>query len=265
MQNDEFLAMSKPKIEETPEVINVLVIKDLFKSYGKGKNKKEVLKGLNLEVKKGEVFGFIGKNGIGKSTTIDCIVGLKEQDSGDILINGMNTLEEPLEVKYEIGYVPSEPISYEVMSGNEYLQFIASAYGMSQASFENNYNYLRTKFTMSEADMNRKIKEYSHGMKQKICLMASLIHNPKVWILDEPTVGLDIMVYETLVKMIREFADNGRTVFVTSHNIEMVSKLCDRVAIINSGKVDKLYDLNLDPIKRRDLNKIFFRTYGENA
>ena len=265
MQNDEFLAMSKPKIEKAPEITNVLVIKDLYKSYGKGKNKKEVLKGLNLEVKKGEVFGFIGKNGIGKSTTIDCIVGLKEQDSGDILINGMNTLEEPLEVKYEIGYVPSEPISYEVMSGNEYLQFIASAYSMSQASFENNYNYLRTKFTMSEADMNRKIKEYSHGMKQKICLMASLIHNPKVWILDEPTVGLDIMVYETLVKMIREFANNGRTVFVTSHNIEMVSKLCDRVAIINSGKVDKLYDLNLDPIKRRDLNKIFFRTYGENA
>lgn len=166
-------------------------------------------------------------------------------------------------MKFDIGYVPSEPTSYEVMSGNEYLQFIASAYGMSQASFENNYNYLVSKFTMSEVDMNRKIKEYSHGMKQKICLMASLIHNPKVWILDEPTVGLDIMVYETLVNMIREFADNGRTVFITSHNIDMVSKLCDRVAIINNGVVDKLFDLNLDPIKRRDLGKIFFRTYGE--
>ena len=263
-QNDEFLAMSKPKIEEAPEIENILVIKDLYKSYGKGKSKKEVLKGLNLEVKKGEVFGFIGKNGIGKSTTIDCIVGLKEQDKGNILINGIDTLEEPLEVKSFIGYVPSEPTSYEVMSGNEYLQFIASAYGMKQASFENNYNFLVDKFGMSEVDMNRKIKEYSHGMKQKICLMASLIHNPKVWILDEPTVGLDVMVYETLVRMIREFADNGRTVFVTSHNIDMVSKLCDRVAIINSGKVDKLFDLNLDPIKRRDLNKIFFRTYGEN-
>ena len=264
-RNDEFLAMSKsaPQ-EENKEDNNVLVIKDLFKSYGKGKNKKEVLRGLNLTVNKGEVFGFIGKNGIGKSTTIDCIIGLKEQDSGDILINGKNTLEEPLEVKFDIGYVPSEPTSYEVMSGNEYLQFIASAYGMSQASFENNYNYLVSKFTMNEVDMNRKIKEYSHGMKQKICLMASLIHNPKVWILDEPTVGLDIMVYETLVKMIREFADNGRTVFVTSHNIDMVSKLCDRVAIINNGQVDKLFDLNLDPIKRRDLGKIFFRTYGEN-
>ena len=134
---------------------------------------------------------------------------------------------------------------------------------MSQASFENNYNYLVMKMGMSEADMNRKIREYSHGMKQKICLMASLIHNPKIWILDEPTVGLDIMVYETLVKMIKEFAFNGRTVFVTSHNIDMVSKLCDRVAIINDGVVQKEYDLNADPIKRRDLGKIFFRIYGE--
>ena len=149
------------------------------------------------------------------------------------------------------------------MSGNEYLQFIASAYEMSQASFENNYNYLVMKMGMSEADMNRKIREYSHGMKQKICLMASLIHNPKIWILDEPTVGLDIMVYETLVRMIKEFAFNGRTVFVTSHNIDMVSKLCDRVAIINDGVVQKEYDLNADPIKRRDLGKIFFRIYGE--
>ena len=119
------------------------------------------------------------------------------------------------------------------------------------------------KMGMSEADMNRKIREYSHGMKQKICLMASLIHNPKIWILDEPTVGLDIMVYETLVRMIKEFAFNGRTVFVTSHNIDMVSKLCDRVAIINDGVVQKEYDLNADPIKRRDLGKIFFRIYGE--
>ena len=119
------------------------------------------------------------------------------------------------------------------------------------------------KMGMSEADMNRKIREYSHGMKQKICLMASLIHNPKIWILDEPTVGLDIMVYETLVRMIKEFAFNGRTVFVTSHNIDMVSKLCDRVAIINNGVVQKEYDLNADPIKRRDLGKIFFRIYGE--
>ena len=254
--NEESLDTSLPKIE-TPDY--ALEIKDLFKSYGP----KTVLKGLNLNVKTGEVFGFIGKNGIGKSTTIDCIVGLKDYDSGEILINGVDNKLDPIKTKMMIGYVPSEPITYEMMSGNEYLQFIASSYGMIQSSFNKNYNFLIKKFAMTPLDMNRKIREYSHGMKQKVCLMASLIHNPKVWILDEPTVGLDIMVYEVLLNMIKEFASNGRTVFITSHNIDLVSKVCDRVAIINNGTVSTLIDFKKEPMKRRDLSKIFFKTYGE--
>ena len=245
------------KLETPIQVDYVIEIKDLFKSYGK----KEVLKDLNLKVKKGEVFGFIGKNGIGKSTTIDCIVGLKDFDSGHILICGKDNVIDSLDTKMMIGYVPSEPVTYENMTGNEYLQFIASAYNMIQASFNKNYDFLVKKFNMNTIDMNRKIKEYSHGMKQKICLMASLIHNPKIWILDEPTVGLDIMVYEVLVKMIKDF---GKTVFITSHNIDLVSKVCDRVAIINDGKVVELIDFNKEPLKRRDLNKIFFKIYGES-
>ena len=248
------------KLETPIQVDYVIEIKDLFKSYGK----KEVLKGLNLKVKKGEVFGFIGKNGIGKSTTIDCIVGLKDFDSGHILICGKDNVIDSLDTKMMIGYVPSEPVTYENMTGNEYLQFIASAYNMIQASFNKNYDFLVKKFNMNTIDMNRKIKEYSHGMKQKICLMASLIHNPKIWILDEPTVGLDIMVYEVLVKMIKDFAIFGKTVFITSHNIDLVSKVCDRVAIINYGKVVELIDFNKEPLKRRDLNKIFFKIYGES-
>ena len=224
--------------EELPEVKQIeyaIQIKDLYKSYGK----KDVLKGLNVNVKKGEVFGFIGKNGIGKSTTIDCIVGLKDYDSGEILILDTDNKKDPLKAKNLIGYVPSEPVTYEMMSGNEY------------------------QFGMSPKDMDRKIREYSHGMKQKVCLMASLIHNPKVWILDEPTVGLDIMVYEVLLRMIKEFAVHGRTVFITSHNIELVSKVCDRVAIINDGKIETLLDFKKEPLKRRDLSKIFFKIYGE--
>ncbi len=248
------------KLETPIQVDYVIEIKDLFKSYGK----KEVLKDLNLKVKKGEVFGFIGKNGIGKSTTIDCIVGLKDFDSGHILICGKDNVIDSLDTKMMIGYVPSEPVTYENMTGNEYLQFIASAYNMIQASFNKNYDFLVKKFNMNTIDMNRKIKEYSHGMKQKICLMASLIHNPKIWILDEPTVGLDIMVYEVLVKMIKDFAIFGKTVFITSHNIDLVSKVCDRVAIINDGKVVELIDFNKEPLKRRDLNKIFFKIYGES-
>ena len=247
------------EIDELKEIDYSLVIKDLYKSYGK----KEVLRGLSLNVKKGEVFGFIGKNGIGKSTTIDCIVGLKDYDSGEILILNTDNKLDSLKTKSLIGYVPSEPVTYEMMSGNEYLEFIASSYGMIESSFRKNYNFLINKFKMSPTDMNRKIREYSHGMKQKVCLMASLIHNPKLWILDEPTVGLDIMVYEVLLKMIKEFAHNGRTVFITSHNIDLVSKVCDRVAIINEGRVIELIDLNKEPLKRRDLSKIFFRIYGD--
>ena len=123
----------------------VLEIKDLYKSYGK----KDVLKGLNLNVKKGEVFGFIGKNGIGKSTTIDCVVGLKEADEGHILILGKDNRRQSLEAKSLIGYVPSEPVTYEMMTGNEYLQFIASSYNMLQNSFVQNYNFLVKKLGMN--------------------------------------------------------------------------------------------------------------------
>ena len=256
VSNDNFEEIEELKFKDEEYS---LVIKDLYKSYGK----KEVLKGINLNVKVGEVFGFIGKNGIGKSTTIDSIVGLKDYDSGEIFIYGVDNKKDPIRTKSMIGYVPSEPITYEMMTGNEYLEFIASSYKMIQASFNNNYNFLVKKFKMSPNDLDRKIKEYSHGMKQKICLMASLIHNPRLWILDEPTVGLDIMVYEVLLKMIKEFAINGRSVFITSHNIDLVSKVCDRVAIINEGKVVSLIDFKKEPLKRRDLSKIFFKIYGD--
>ena len=113
-----------------------------------------------------------------------------------------------------------------------------------------------------ENKLNDDISSFSHGMKQKLCLVASLLHSPKIWILDEPTVGLDIMAVEELKKMMREYANHGNTVFVTSHNIELVSKICDRVAIINNGKVVELFDLNKNPNKRLQLAKIFIETYG---
>ena len=217
-------------------------IDNLHKSYGK----KEVIKGISLSIKKGEIFGFLGKNGVGKSTTIDCLVGLKD-----------------FEVKSLFGYVPSEPLTYELMTGYEYLQFIASAYSMSEESFEKNYEFLKEKFTIFDSDLNRQISEYSHGMKQKVCLMASLIHNPKLWVLDEPTVGLDVMVYETLLKMMKEYAYNGNTIFLTSHNIDLIASVCDRVAILNNGQIASLIDFKVEPLKRKDLRRIFFKIYGE--
>lgn len=236
-----------------------LFVDNVHKSYGK----KEVLKGINLKVRKGEIYGYIGKNGVGKSTLIDSIVGLKDFNSGDIKIFNHSIKDEPLETKKLFGYVPSEPVAYELMTGNEFLEFIGSCYDMVQESFEANVNWLKEKFNLPNDDLNRRINEYSHGMKQKVCLMASLLHNPKLWILDEPTVGLDIMVYEVLLKMLKGYAKAGNTVFITSHNIDLVSAICDKVAIVNNGVICQEIDFKKEPYKRKDLKRIFFRVYGD--
>lgn len=235
-----------------------ILIEDLYKSYGE----KEVLLGLNLEVHEGELFGFIGRNGIGKSTTIDCMIGAKKFNKGRIELNGYDIVKDPIDAKKSLGYVASEPTCYEEMTGYDYLEFVASIYGMTEGDFRRNSEYLCNRLQLNLDELNNPISDYSHGMKQKLCLVASLIHSPKVWVLDEPTVGLDIMAVEELKKMLREYANHNNTVFVTSHNIELVSKICDKVAIINDGKVVALYDLNKNPNKRLQLSKIFLETYG---
>ena len=244
-------------MEETSKKV-AISIKNLHKSYGD----KKVLKGINLEVYENEMFGFLGRNGIGKSTTIDCMIGAKKFEEGTILLDGSNIQIEPLEAKLTYGYVASEPNCYEVMTGYDYLEFVASIYRISEGTFSNSYKYLCKRLNLDLKELANPISGYSHGMKQKLCLVASLLHNPDVWILDEPTVGLDIMTCEELKKMMREYANHGKTVFVTSHNIELVSKLCDRVAIVNDGLVKEIIDLNKNPLKRIQLAKIFIETYG---
>lgn len=249
--------MDVKKIQPEEKQITIS-ISYLHKSYGN----KEVLLGLDLEVYEGELFGFIGRNGIGKSTTIDCMIGSKKFSKGNITLVDFDIKTNPIEAKSCFGYVASEPICYEEMTGYDYLEFIASIYNLSESDFNKNYKYLCTRLQLNLEELAHPIADYSHGMKQKLCLAASLLHSPKLWILDEPTVGLDIMAVEELKKMMREYANHGNTVFVTSHNIDLVAKLCDRVAIINDGKVAALYDLNKNPNKRLQLSKIFIDTYG---
>ena len=249
-----------PYADNSALVTPAVRIIDLYKSYGP----KEVLKGLNLEVYNGELFGFIGRNGIGKSTTIDCMIGVKRFNSGAIEIEGYSIKEEPLIAKSRFGYVASEPTCYESMTGYEYLEFIASIYRISEAEFVTNVEYLTKRLVLSDDDLDKSIANYSHGMKQKLCLIASLLNNPDVWILDEPTVGLDIMAVEELKKMMREYANHGKCVYITSHNIDIIAKICDRVAIINDGVVVELLDLNKDPNKRLQLPRIFLNIFGAN-
>lgn len=238
----------------------VISINQLNKSYGTH----HVLKGINLEVYRGEIFGFIGPNGVGKSTTIDCLIGAKKYDSGEIIINGYDIVHDSYYAKRSFGYTASEPTTYEIMTGNEYIEFIADVYEMDENAFNGNRKLLLNKFGLSETDMNKRISAYSHGMKQKVSLIASLLYNPDVWILDEPTVGLDIIVFETLREMMVKFAENGGTIFMTSHNIELVAKICDRVAMIKDGIVANLIDLNDNPDYRYQLPRIFLDLYKEN-
>ena len=252
--------MLVPYADNQKVITPAVRISNLYKSYGP----KEVLKGLNLEVYNGELFGFIGRNGIGKSTTIDCMIGVKRFNSGSIEIEGYSIKEEPLIAKSRFGYVASEPTCYESMTGYEYLEFIASIYRISEAEFITNVEYLANRLVLSDDDLDKSIANYSHGMKQKLCLIASLLNNPDVWILDEPTVGLDIMAVEELKKMMREYANHGHCVYITSHNIDIIAKICDRVAIINDGKVVELLDLNKDPNKRLQLPRIFLNIFGVN-
>ena len=192
------------------------------------------------------------------------MIGVKRFNSGSIEIEGYSIKEEPLIAKSRFGYVASEPTCYESMTGYEYLEFIASVYRISEAEFATNVEYLAKRLVLTDEDLDKSIANYSHGMKQKLCLIASLLNNPDVWILDEPTVGLDIMAVEELKKMMREYANHGKCVFITSHNIDIIAKICDRVAIINDGIVVELLDLNKDPNKRLQLPRIFLNIFGAN-
>lgn len=240
----------------------MLKIENVSKSYAKSPVK--AVDGLNLEVKDGEIFGFLGPNGAGKSTTIKMITGILNSDSGNIEINGINLKRDPIKAKMTIGYVPDEHNTYDKLTGNEYLNFMGEMYDVPQKVLEERKTkYLRL-FHLEE-NANEQIKSYSHGMKQKILVIGALIHEPKLWILDEPLTGLDPESAYELKKLMREHADNGNTVFFSSHVIDVVEKVCDRVAIINHGKliaVDTLANLKKD--KTVSLEKIFLDITNED-
>ena len=239
---------------------NTITIEKLNKSYWS----KKVLTDLSLEVRQGELFGFIGRNGIGKSTTIDCMIGMKKFDSGNIKIFDYDISTNPIEIKKLIGYVSSEPILYEEMTGMEYLKFISSIYKVDASEFKEKYVQLCERLEFKLDDLAFEISGYSHGMKQKISLISSLLHSPKIWILDEPTVGLDFLAVEELKRMMVEYAALGNTVFLTSHNIDFVSDICNRVAIINKGNVKGLFDLDEDSSIKDKLKDIFIKIYDDD-
>ena len=211
----------------------MIEIKNVSKSYVKDKKSVD---SLNLDIKDGEIFGFLGPNGAGKTTTIRMITGILEPDEGDILIDGHSIKKEPIEAKKNFGFVPDSPDMFLKLKGIEYLNFLAKVYNVPEQEKNSRIESITKKFEIFD-ELNNNIESYSHGMRQKIVICGVLLSNPKNWILDEPMTGLDPKASFDLKEMMREHTRNGNTVFFSTHILEVAEKLCDRVGIINKGKV----------------------------
>ena len=227
----------------------MIKIQNVSKSYKKGN---KVIDQINLEVKDGEIFGFIGQNGAGKTTVIKMITGILEIDEGDIFIDGKSITKEPLEAKRRLGLVPDSPDMFLKFKGIEYLNFIADCYNVDKEERANRIEKLAKEFGIYD-DLNNKIENYSHGMRQKIVIIGVLLHNPHNWILDEPITGLDPKSSYDLKTLMKKHKEQGNTIFFSTHILEIAEKLCDRIAIINKGKI--LFIGTIDELKEKYTNK----------
>ena len=217
-----------------PEGENMIKIEHFTKIYN-GSTRKSA-DDINLEIHAGEVFGFIGHNGAGKSTTIKSLVGIQSITEGRIEVEGYDIARQPMEAKMHIGYVSDNHAVYEKLTGREYVNYVADLYRVSREDREARLLKYTKMFHLEDA-IDREIKGYSHGMKQKIMVISALIHNPKVWVLDEPLTGLDPTSSYQIKQCMREHANEGNIVFFSSHIIEVVERICDRIAIISGGKI----------------------------
>lgn len=218
----------------------MIEIKNLKKVYGN----KIAVNNLSLTIEDGELFAFIGHNGAGKTTTIKSMVGINKIEEGEIFINGVSIKDNPVECKRKFAYIPDNPDIYEGLSGIQYLNFIADMFDVSSEK----RNELIKKYAVLfeiDKDLNSLISSYSHGMKQKLVIISALVHSPEVMILDEPFVGLDPKAALKVKEILREFCDNGGIVFLTSHVLEVVEKISDRVAIIKDGEIKALGEMKV--------------------
>lgn len=241
----------------------MLEIKDISMAYANGKVK--AVDGLSLSLKKGEIFGFLGANGAGKTTTIKMVTGILPVKSGAIEICGHDITRDPIAAKRSFGFVPDSPMIFEKYTGREYVDFVADIYGVSKEDRQRVSSALLKKFSLEDA-FDKRISGYSHGMKQKIAIIGALIHSPDLWILDEPMMGLDPPSSFALKELMKEHRDAGKTVFFSTHVLDVAEKICDRVAIINKGKL--VLCGNTDEIRQamgdESLEEVFMSVAGEN-
>lgn len=235
----------------------MIEIKNLTKSY----NGVKVVDNISLKVNDGEIFAFIGHNGAGKTTTIKSIVGINNFDSGEIFINGKSIVKDAVYAKKEIAYVPDNPDLYENMKAIDFINFICDMYETtSSVRMKNIIKY--AKMFEIEDKLNNEISTYSHGMKQKIALIAALSHDPKVLIMDEPFVGLDPKAVFDMKNIMKEMCKEGKCIFFSTHILDVAEKLCDRVAIIKKGKIVKVGKMK-EIMGDESLEEVFLEL-GEN-
>lgn len=235
----------------------MLTIKNLTKIYGE----KKAVDDLSLHIAPGEIYGFIGHNGAGKTTTLKSVVGILQFDEGEILIDGKSVKEQPIACKQEIAYIPDNPDLYEFMTGIKYLNFITDIFGVSPADRQERIHKYADLFELTQ-DLAQPIAAYSHGMKQKLAIIAAWIHQPKLIIMDEPFVGLDPKASHLLKQMMRETCDEGSAIFFSTHVLEVAEKLCDKVAIIKGGKL--IRSGTMEEVKGDDsLEEVFLELEAE--
>lgn len=236
----------------------MLDIKNFTKVYPNGKVGAE---NINLEVKEGDLFAFIGPNGAGKTTTIKSIVGINEISDGDILLNGVSVKTDPMKVKSMLAYIPDNPDIYTNLTGIQYINFISDIFKVSKedrARLTKKYSELLN----IDKDLTTPIINYSHGMRQKLVIIASLVHSPKLLVLDEPFVGLDPKASFEVKELMKEFCKAGGAIFFSTHVLEVAEKLCNKVAIIKDGKIVKCGNM-ADIKKDKTLEEVFLGVANE--
>ena len=210
----------------------MLSIEHLTKTFGE----KTAVDDLSLHIAPGEIYGFIGHNGAGKTTTLRSVAGIQQFDAGEIRIGGISLAADPLACKKVLAYIPDNPDLYDYMTGIRFLNFVADIFGVSAADRTARIRDYAARFELT-ADLAQPISAYSHGMKQKLAIISAWLHTPRLILMDEPFVGLDPKASHLLKEMMREVCDNGGAIFFSTHVLEVAEKLCDKVAIIKSGKL----------------------------
>lgn len=219
------------------------------------------VRNISFSCERGQIVGLLGANGAGKSTSLKCITGMIPFTEGEILIGGYNISKNPIDAKRQFSFVTDNHATFVKMTGLQYLSFMADVYKVGKKDRQRRYEELESVFQLGDS-VKRLISNYSHGMKQKICMMASLIHEPDLWILDEPMVGLDPRTQNAVINFMRAYAQKGKTILFSSHNLDVVRRICDRVVIINKGNL--VADLVIDDAMRKDHGIIEGYYFGDD-